>query len=210
MGPQASLYAHRRLLDYSAQVGALDNNDYPRITHLSVNVPDFISNNRKKPEALRLLISAVSDINTDSVDSGFIACNTAHVLYEDLSRVVGGEKLVSLVDETNTYLDELGPTKKIALLATPSTVRAKLYPADILPTHEQQEHVEECIRALISNADPRDVADTLSPVLDDFAARGATHVLLGCTELSMTHGYISFPAIVDPLDIITEKMLAKE
>lgn len=146
----------------------------------------------------------------NSVDSGFIACNTAHLLYDDLSRLVGEEKLVSIVDETNLYLNQLDPTRKIALLATPSTVRAKLYPADILPTDEQQAQVERCIRMLISNSNPREVVDELVPIIDDFIARGATHLLLGCTELSMLHDYLSRLEIVDPIDICINKILAKE
>ncbi|NCU37549.1 aspartate/glutamate racemase family protein [Candidatus Saccharibacteria bacterium] len=209
MGPQASVYAHKRILDIAHERYALHNNDYPRITHLSVNVPDFIADDTRKFEALFQLKDAISEISVESVSEGFIACNTAHMLYDDLAKLVGREKLYSIVDETSRHIETLRtPSVKIGLLATPSTIQAELYKVDILPTPEQQDVIESCIRGLISNESPRKLYRRLLPVLDDFQRKGATHILLGCTELSILYDILaSRYHLIDPVDIIIRKIM---
>ncbi len=55
MGPQASLLLHKRILDKAAKLGAVNGNDFPAITHLSLPIDDFISNPAKAPQALRVI-----------------------------------------------------------------------------------------------------------------------------------------------------------
>ena len=55
MGPQASIHAHKRLIEtFQNKYPNSDNSDYPRITHLSLNVEDFISDETKKGRSKRL------------------------------------------------------------------------------------------------------------------------------------------------------------
>ena len=44
MGPQASLELHRRIIRRASANGARDGTDFPYIVHLSLPVPDFITN----------------------------------------------------------------------------------------------------------------------------------------------------------------------
>ncbi len=55
MGPQASLLLHERILDKAAQLGAVNGADFPAITHLSLPIDDFISDQTKAPKALRMI-----------------------------------------------------------------------------------------------------------------------------------------------------------
>lgn len=55
MGPQASLLLHRRIIDFAVKKGAKLNSDYPKITHISIPVPDFISDMKQKPKAVALI-----------------------------------------------------------------------------------------------------------------------------------------------------------
>lgn len=55
MGPQASLLLHEKIVKQAIQEGAKDNEDFPIITHLSLPVPDFISNELQRPKALRFI-----------------------------------------------------------------------------------------------------------------------------------------------------------
>ena len=77
MGPQASIYAHRRLIDVAYHRGARTNEDYPQITHLSINVPDFISNTTQRDKARAILIKALESIDSESVTAGFIVNTTS-------------------------------------------------------------------------------------------------------------------------------------
>jgi len=52
MGPQASLLLHKRIIQYASDQGAVQNEDYPLIYHLSIPVPDFIHSSATKHKAL--------------------------------------------------------------------------------------------------------------------------------------------------------------
>ena len=116
MGPQASAFAHRRLVEEFQRAhrgGELGNADYPRITHLSINVDDFIADPTKKLDALNYINECLRDINLESVDFGFIACNTAHLLFDDLQQTTGG-RLISMIDTVKKFVAR----QKIGLVAT--------------------------------------------------------------------------------------------
>jgi aspartate racemase len=55
MGPQASLLLHQRLIEKAVEQGAINGEDFPDITHLSIPVPDFISDQTLMPQALKIL-----------------------------------------------------------------------------------------------------------------------------------------------------------
>jgi aspartate racemase len=79
MGPQASIHAHKRLIEtYQEHYQNTGNSDYPRITHLSLNVEDFISDETKKEAAKNYILTCLKEIDMSSVDVGFIACNAAN------------------------------------------------------------------------------------------------------------------------------------
>lgn len=55
MGPQASLKLHEHILIKANEQGALHNEDFPSITHLSIPFADFISDESRKDEALEMI-----------------------------------------------------------------------------------------------------------------------------------------------------------
>ncbi len=59
MGPQASIELHRRIIDRAAKLGARDGGDFPAITHISLPVDDFISDEHKTRKALAVLSAAL-------------------------------------------------------------------------------------------------------------------------------------------------------
>ncbi len=208
MGPQASVHAHRRLIDAAGRLGAQDNEDYPKVTHLSVNVPDFISNMDERDRARDMLLESLKGVDTASVTHAFIACNTAHILFDDIAGVVGAKRMVSLIDATFSKIQELGTDKSsVGLLATPSTVRSKLYEVGILPNQSEQEDAERIIRRLIANEDPVGVAKDLHEIVKNLKARGATRVILGCTELSMLYPYLEKRDLLDPVECAIDSII---
>lgn len=55
MGPQASLLLHRRIVNAAAENGAKNGSDFPAITHLSLPIDDFISDQAKLPAAIKMI-----------------------------------------------------------------------------------------------------------------------------------------------------------
>jgi len=60
--------------------GAKDGTDFPYIVHLSLPVPDFITNESRRSEALEIIINELKNIDASMDDVIIIACNTAHLL----------------------------------------------------------------------------------------------------------------------------------
>ncbi len=59
MGPQASLELHRRLISRAAEGGACECSDFPRITHLSLPIDDFISDENNAVKAVDMIAAAM-------------------------------------------------------------------------------------------------------------------------------------------------------
>lgn len=190
-------------------MGARDGSDYPAIVHISLPVEDFIDDPSAKAGTREALIAALARVDASPDDLLVIACNTAHLLLPDLQAATVG-KFVSLIDTTVDALRQ-EPGEPVGLLASPTTIRSRLYDEKlqtyripvVLPTAQELRKLQQNIRSVIAGKE-------VSPVeVDRMAAelrqRGATRVVLGCTELSVIcrgeQGY------VDPLDLILEKLL---
>lgn len=212
MGPQASVYAHRLLVSQATSRGASNNEDYPRITHVSINVHDFISNPKYKNEALEYILDCLSDIDMHSVTDGFIACNTAHLLFNEINSSLPFE-LTSLISETSNYVDSRR-IEKIGILATPSTIDSNLY-RDVLtnvrsvinPSKESFVRTEKIIRDVISGVNLDSSARSLKHEMGLMKKSGADSIILGCTELSLLSDRLGENDYINPLEIVIDKIL---
>lgn len=101
-------------------------------------------------------------------------------------------------------------------MASPTTIRTRLYEDEllangievILPSPQEIETIEECIRKVICGCDATKLQDHLRPIIDSMMECGAKKVLLGCTELSVIFGNANHMDLVDPLSIITRELLS--
>jgi aspartate racemase len=205
MGPQASVHAHKRLIELSQQGTAESTNDsYPRITHISINVKDFITGSRQKEEAREYILECLKDINFESVDTGFIACNTAHLLFDDIQAAAGG-KLMSLIDVATKYIKG----QKVGIVATPSTLKQNLYgdSVGVLPDDIGRKNIESIIRKVILGVPVEELVPLLRIEIMKLKNRGAEKVILGCSELSMFGKYLDPESIIDPIDLTIHELV---
>ncbi len=209
MGPQASIYAHRKLIEtYTKTHQNSSNQDYPRITHLSINVRDFISDPGVKYEARSYILECLNQIDLSSVDVGFVACNTAHLLFDDIQGATGG-KLISLIDNVKDYLAETGDS--IGIVATPSTIDSKLYGdiATIEPSISGLENINQIIRSVIAGGELMipELLPALKSEIDKLKDEGADKVILGCSELSMLGERLDSQAVIDPIELMVRRLV---
>src|SRR5579872_5563509 len=126
MGPEASEYLYKTMIEFSINYfGAKNNDDFPEIILQSVPVPDFISNQNDKAKALAMLSERTKALNNLNISCLSIACNTAHLLLDDLQKV-SNVSFISMIDEVvstvrNDGLDVVG------ILGSPVTLQSKLY-----------------------------------------------------------------------------------
>ncbi|MCL5439207.1 MAG: amino acid racemase [Patescibacteria group bacterium] len=191
MGPQASVYMHKMLVELSARYfNAKNNEDYPEIIIYSIPIPDFISNKVNKRKALIMLKKRVAEINKLSVSQIGIACNTAHLLLGELQNI-SKTPFVSIIDEVNKTV---GPKiKKVGLLASPTTIKSYLYQnvlekkriEIITPSLIELEILEKIIRKVIRGKITKKDQITLRSIANSLKDRGAEGIILGCTELPL-------------------------
>lgn len=214
MGPEASAYLYRLLIDKSiSDFGAQHNDDFPEVLIYSIPVPDFISNDEKKSEAFLMLQDRVVLLNQTNISRLAIACNTAHVLLPELQRV-SNVPFISMIDEVITAVREDG-LKKVGILATPSTLRSKLYQkalekqgivsiqlkAKEFPILERS--IRNIIRGKISNKD----SQNLIRLANKLKKQGAEGIILGCTELPLVFPRKYSLPVYNCVEILAQSLL---
>ena len=142
-----------------------------------------------------------------------MACNTAHLLVPTLE-TRHNIHFTSLIDSTVKHVVK-SQVESIGIMASPTTIHTRLYEDElvsngievILPSRQEIETIEDCIRKVICGHDATKLQNHLRPIIDSMMERGAKHVLLGCTELSVVFGGAYQMDLVDPLSIITRELL---
>ena len=126
MGPEASVHLYSFLIRHAQKYyGITKNDEFPSIYLASIPVPDFIRNEEKEEDALKLLLGKMKEMEILDISFYCMACNTGHLLIDNL-RAVTSRPFVSLLEEVPIYLKKK-KIKKIGLLATPTTIKTKLY-----------------------------------------------------------------------------------
>lgn len=192
MGPEASGYLYKLLIDLSVKYfNAKHNDDFPEVIIHSVPVPDFISSDRKRGEALQMLSKRAQQLNKLDISCLSIACNTAHVLLNDLQKN-SDAPFVSMIDEVVQAVKD-NNHKVVGLLGTPSTIRYQLYQkaleADeiltIIPNDMQIKTLGKVIRNVLAGKILKQDTQMLTNITDTLKEKGVEGIILGCTELPL-------------------------
>ncbi|MCA9332436.1 aspartate/glutamate racemase family protein [Candidatus Saccharibacteria bacterium] len=211
MGPQASAEVHRRLVRM-----AMSSSDvsFPEIIVLSLPIPDFISNTNNIKVALEVIINEGHKATVFNPSITMMACNTAHILFDEINQKLPNLRMRSLIDAVVSQVIHRN-IKKIGLLASPTTIKTKLYQnsfeqADVicvLPETNDLSKLERIIRSTIADNLTISHKQMLHEIVQKLLADGCDAVLLGCTELPVAFGEIKDPRILDSIQVLCETML---
>lgn len=216
MGPEASVYMYKTLTELSCRVfGARNNNDFPEIIINSIPVPDFISDDKNKAEALMMLKKRTSDFEEAKTLCISIACNTAHVLLSELRKATK-IPFVSMIEEVGNVALNKG-YKRVGIIASPSTLRFGLYQREfkkhgieaIIPVGQETSLIESIIRNVIAGKILRADTEQLQTISDKFRRRGAECIVLGCTEIPLVFPKRNILPIIDSTVILSTALLLK-
>lgn len=189
MGPQASAYLYKTMIDFSVKYfGAKNNDEYPDIVLCSIPLPDFISDTKQKDKALAILKDKTQKLVYMDVAKVGIACNTAHLLLPDLVK----SSRVSFVSMIEAVAEEIKVTK-VGLLGTPVTLQSGLYEGAlkrkgvevVLPDKEEQKVLERIIRNVLQGKTLLEDQNKLLKIASRLKQKGAEGIVLGCTELPL-------------------------
>lgn len=220
MGPLATVDFLRKLI--AATPAAVDQDHVPVVISNIPQVPDRARAFRGEGESpLAAMVHSGRRLAAAGVDLVVMPCNTAHLWFDELRRAVG-LPMLHLVDAAVEDACALaGPHARVGLLATDATLEAGLYVKRrrrghqrsalqwLMPTeHEIRELVMPGIAAVkASRLD--DAAASLSRAAGALASRGASAVVLGCTEIPLVLGAHNTPVpVIDATAALARRAVA--
>jgi aspartate racemase len=220
MGSYATLHLFRRLIDAFPSEKEWER---PRIV---------VDNNCVMPSRVRAvlygerqheLVAALADsvrrLLSYGVDTLVLACNTSHYFLPEIRKHVSFSDDV-LVDLIATARDRCRALRlaDIYVIATEGTIAARVYErycqeygiAVTYPNPCEQKTVREFIEGV-----KRSQWDGLADRFANYLTRvDGANIVLGCTELSVIHDRITWPAnntktIIDPVEAVVENIRAR-
>lgn len=213
MGPLASAHFMLRLTLLTP--AEKDQDHIPAVLWSDPRIPDRgEARFGNGPDPLPWLMRGVHGLRAAGCGAIAIPCNTAHGWFEPMVRDAG-VPILHIVDAAAADLRRLGISRGIiGVMGTPLTLAMRLF-QDRLGSQgwEMLEPEPEQMRRLVSPAiaavKANRVTEAYEPlveVVNDLAARGATAVVLGCTEIPL--GILAGPAerlrvpVVDTIDAL--------
>lgn len=163
-----------------------NNLKMPEIILDSVSVDDFITDESKIINGQKQLIKAIKQFNLLKPDIVVMCCNTAHIVYSEISQKASFT-FPSLVELVKNEINN-SQCQRIGILATPNTLKYQLYQNNskkiFYPDLVLQNILEKNIR-LIINSDFKKInyKFTSQKINELIEANNLDGILLGCTEI---------------------------
>lgn len=190
MGPAASAEFVNRLV---AQTPAIcDQEHIPFVLWNNPQVPDRSTSLRNEDDRpLPFLLEGIQILKAARCDLIVIPCNTAHFWYDDMVKLK--VPIVHIVDSVADALRAAGATGTIGVMGTQATVELGLYQYKlnkagwtcIVPTKLEMDTLVQPAIDLVKAGDMIKSHTMLMSVVDSLIDRGATAVVLGCTEIPL-------------------------
>jgi aspartate racemase len=217
MGPLASAHFMLRLTLLTP--ADKDQDHIPAVLWSDPRIPDRAASRLGKgPDPLPWLMRGIHGLRAAGCGAIAIPCNTAHGWFEPMARDAG-VPILHIVDATATDLRRIGITRgTIGLMGTQLTLSMKLFQErlaargwDIIEPAQMERLVTPAIASVKANR----VAEAYQPLVEvanSLASRGATAVVLGCTEIPLaiqagTAEALRVP-VVDTIDALVRASIA--
>jgi aspartate racemase len=219
MGPLASAQFMSRLTLLTP--ASRDQDHIPAVLWSDPRVPDRGEAMRPGGAApLPWLLRGIEGLKRAGCGAIVIPCNTAHAWYDQIAQVAG-VPMPHIVDAAAADLARIGVRpSRIGLMGTPTTLRMKLYQQRLAglgweciePTDDQMTRLVSPAIARVKANQVADAYEPLAEVVNDLVARGATAVVLGCTEIPL--GIHAGPGarlkvpVIDTIDALARAAIA--
>ena len=219
MGPLASAQFMLRLTLLTP--ADRDQDHIPAVLWSDPRVPDRTRGKLSGgDDPLPWLLRGIAGLKQAGAGAIAIPCNTAHGWYQDMLEAAG-LPILHIVDAAAADLRRMGVGPgKIGLMGTAATLAMRLYQERlsgqgwdcIVPDDDQMARCVTPSIALVKANRVQEAYEPLASVANALAARGATAVVLGCTEIPL--GIQAGPAaglhapIVDTIDALVRASIA--
>lgn len=219
MGPMATV-------DFMAKIAMItpartDQEHMQIITASAANIPDrtaAILGHGEDP--LPAMQTALARLERAGADRIAIPCNTAHYWHSSLQERTA-LPILHIVDAVlaQQHARNIAP-QRLGLLATDGTIAANVYRSRLapkgieclLPDASAQAQVMQAIR-LVKAGQAQAAADILRVEAKSLIANGASHVVMGCTEIPIALAHEApelSERLLDPTMALAEACVAAE
>lgn len=167
---------------------------YPEIVIYSVSfreITDWLSEGRW-PLALQKTTEALTALKSAGADFGLIACNTLHIIFDQVKRQ-SPIPLISILDATVEAIEDK-KMRTIGLLGTLITMNSRVYKrgfetrriATLVPDKEEQQFIDRVIHEeLVGGIIRSKSREMFTRIIHGLESRGAEGIVLGCTEIPL-------------------------
>ena len=172
------------------------------------------------PDPLPALLRGILGLRAAGCGAIVIPCNTAHGWIDPMQQE-GGVPILHIVDAAATELRRIGTAPgTIGLMATAATLRMRLYQDRLarqgwdclVPEAAQMTNLIGPAIALVKANRIAEAYAPLAEVVNSLASRGASCVVLGCTEIPL--GILAGPPsglhvpVIDTIDALARDAIA--
>ena len=219
MGPLASAQFMLRLTLLTP--ASADQQHIPAVLWSDPRVPD--RGEAMRPggvDPLPWLLRGIDGLKRAGCGAIVVPCNTAHVWYDQMAQSAG-LPMPHIVDAAAADLGRAGIRPgTIGLMGTSTTLRTRLYQQRlaalgwdcIVPTDAQMTGLVSPAIAAVKANRVAEAYEPLAEMVNDLAGRGATAVVLGCTEIPL--GIQAGPGarlrvpVIDTIDALARAAIA--
>jgi aspartate racemase len=191
MGPAASAEYIARLIQQTP--AARDQDHIPFVLWNEPRIPDRSTSMRNgNDDPLSYLIDGIQALKYTGCDLIVIPCNTAHFWHHELIKLE--VPIIHIVDSVADALRDVGVINStVGVIGTQATVEFGLYQYMlnrlgwncIVPTTEEMDTQVQPAINLIKSGKIKQAQAMLMHVVKSLLDRGATAVVLGCTEIPL-------------------------
>ncbi len=188
MGPEATVDLFMKIIKNTN--AKRDQEHIPIVIDSYPQIPDrsaYIFGRGESP--LPYLLESMKRLERASVDCLCIACNTAHYFIDELIR----EAKVPFINMIETVLEKIvneGNCRKIGLMATDGTVKARIYHKTFekagLKLHDFEDGIQRGIMEsiyMLKAGEHEKAKDTFQNAIEAIKAESYDCLIAGCTEV---------------------------
>ncbi|GAA0469308.1 aspartate/glutamate racemase family protein [Alkalibacillus silvisoli] len=215
MGPAATVDLFEKIVSNTTVVE--DQEHIPISIYNNPQIPSRIEAVLKGGKSpIDELIKSAKELEKMNVEFIVMPCHTAHFWIDELQANIN-TPIISMVDNTLELLvnDSKYIDNKVLLLASPATVKTKIYEEKfktenvdlVIPTEEEQQVITQLILNVKKGLlPPTEDLEKLSPILSKYEDKGVVGLIGGCTEIPLIFPYIDHQMV----KIDTTLQLAKK
>lgn len=196
IGPEASLYYYRLLIELSRRTQS-SGRKYPEIEMLiyNLNQNECINmfDSGRWVECTAKLVNAIQGLYRGGADFALIACNTAHVVFDDV-KAKSPIPLLSIVEEACKAVEKLR-LAKVGLFGSRITMQGHFYQdvfrknniSIVVPREEEQVYIhsknrEEIVLGILRDETRAGFLEIARRMIEEESIQG---LIIACTEMPL-------------------------